>query len=163
MNTFNNNLTVVMFDYPIADLKAELQSDSSYIASSLYGVAAEKASVLPFMLTDDESDFVKTALQRAYAAVAARVSAYLSPLSGVGEESCVVALSLPATRHEGIDKLIEYEIRRALVTHALSQWYECKVPDIAQRQWQLHEAALSMVVHDVYMAYGGMKRGCSYF
>lgn len=159
----NDNCVEVMFDYPVSNLMADVQSDSSYIASSLYGMAAEKSSVMPIIVTDDESDYVKDALARAYNAIATRVAAYLSPSSESSNTQCTIGLLLPTVRHQAVDGLIEHELRRAFVTYVLAQWYECKIPDVARRQWQLYEAAMSMAMHDIFMAYGGMKRGCSYF
>lgn len=163
MNSIDNNRVEVLFECPIADIFADVMSDSSYIASSLYGAAAEKVSVMPLIVTDDESEYLNALLKRAYNVIATCAAAYLSPSSEVNSTHCVIGLLLPATRPAGVDGLIEHELRRAFATYLLAQWYEHKVPEVAQRQWQLYEAAVSMLKHDIFMAYRGMKRKGSYF
>lgn len=163
MKMNNIDCEVVSFDFTFDNIAEELSAESSYIASSFFAMAAEKQSVQSLVMTEDENTFARNALRKAYVAISARLMAYLSPLSMMDYEECKIRLVLPSGRREDIDALIRHELQRALVTYVLARWYEYRSPEVAARQMALYEAAVSMVMHDIFMAYGGMKRGTSYF
>ncbi len=153
-----NTVEDVTFSFTSHILLEMARADSSYIATSLYAVAAEKSDVMPFVITEDEMPFVLACLRNAYNELLTRLMAYVGEGSRCNDECFEIVLKLPVARRSEIDNLIAHELQRAYVTYLLSRWYENKLPDIAMRQLQLYEAAVAMARHDIFVAYGGMKR-----
>ena len=162
----NNNKSIfekVSFPYTYDLLKESLVADSAYIARSVYDISAEKSSVLPIIITEDDRDFIIARISRACVDIVTRLVAYIGEETQFEEEPYTFVLNLPTYRNETIDMLISHELHRAIVAHVLAGWYEMRLPEMAKRQWQLYEAAIAMVRHDVYMARGKVHRVGTYF
>ena len=165
MTTYSIAFEDVAFTYTYDELMTEINADSAYIAKSM-GVSAGVdgvASSLPFIVTSDEETFVRAALSEALNVVLNRMSAYLAESRPALVGTYVVRLLLPERRKEQYDSLISNELRRALVTYVLVRWYENRLPDVALRQQQLHNAAISTAMHDIFMLYGGVRRKSCFY
>ena len=156
-------LEKVSFPYTYASLEESLTADSAYIARSIYDMAAEKSSVLPIIITEDDRDFITSRISRACVDIVTRLVAYIGEETQFEDEPYTFVLNLPSCRNVAIDMLISHELQRAIVAHILAGWYELRLPEMAARQWQLYEAAIAMVRHDIYMARGKVHRVGSYY
>ena len=152
----------VKFAFCIDALLHEAHVDSSYIASSLYAVSEPKTSVLPYIVTDDETPFIRRAVAEAFSAIVPRLQAYIADAS-ISDEGCILILRLPVTRHKTCDELLMHELQRAFVTYILSKWYDTRLPDKSLQQQRLYEAAVSMALHDIHLAEGRVVRKSTYF
>ncbi len=155
----------VTFAFCGDSLLRDINADSAYIAASLATAAEGTPRVTSLMLTEDEQPFIHRAIDRAYSTIIRRLSAYLGKNAGENEErdSWQITLRLPQDRPAETDALLLHELKRAFVTFVLQCWYEQKSAALAIRQNELYEAALSAIMHDIFMAYGGMKRNACYF
>lgn len=165
MNTVNSAFQEVLFSYTYDVLMKSIHADSAYIAMSVGSNMpnAEKSSLSPLIITDDEAPFVRSALLQAHVAMLTRMSAYLAEQPKASDEVFAIQLFLPERRKPDYDTLIMNELLRAFVTFVLARWYEHKLPEIALQQQQLYESALSTAMHDIFMLYGGMRRRDCYF
>lgn len=162
VNSVNNVSSPLRLSFTLEQLLEEAHAESAYIAHSIFTMQAEKSSVLPLILNPDHRDFARRVLDEAFAAVVTALQAYVLDGTSRTESLYEVVLQLPAQPKASVDALLMHEMERAFVTFLLSRWYECKLPQIAARQYQLFEAAIATIKHDIYMAYGGMKRPHSY-
>lgn len=145
-------------------LLREAHADSSYIAAALAATVKELPDTAALILTDDELPFVKRSVREAYSDILTRLAAYTEDCSiDEGDNLLTFSLRLPKSRHKATDELLLHELQRAFVARILSDWYSVRFPDEAARQRLLYEAALSTIRHDIFTAYGGMKRKGSYF
>ncbi len=145
-------------------LLREAHADSSYIAASLAATVKELPDITALILTEDELPFVKRSIREAQSDIITRIAAYTEDSAGdTGDNLQTITLKLPKSRHKATDELLLHELQRAFVTHILSDWYSVRFPDEAARQRLLYEAALSTIRHDIFTAYGGMKRKGCYF
>lgn len=161
----NNNSCIceeVSFAITYSAIEEVLMADSSYIARSLYDVAAEKSSVLPIIITADDREFILSRVLQACNHIATNLVAYIAHDTQFAHEPYTFVLHLPVQRNVAIDALISHELLRAIVAYVLAGWYELRLPDMASRQWQLYEAAIAMIRHDVFMAQGRVRRACNY-
>lgn len=163
MNNNETTLQEVSFAFTSDSLLKQLRAESSYIAHSLYTAMPEKNSVAQLILSEDVAEFVSMELKNAFANIYSALSAYLCDSSQCVADPFTVVLRMPGGRNYGIDALLLHELQRAIVTFVLARWYEYRLPDVAAQQMQLHQAAISAVRHDVFMAYGAAKRPCNYF
>lgn len=161
----NNEITLqeVSFAFTSDSLMKQLRAESSYIAHSLYTAMPEKGSVTQLVVSEDVADFVSMEVQNAFASICSALSAYLCDSSQCVTNPYTVVLRMPERRNKELDALLLHELQRAIVTFVLARWYEYKLPEVAAKQMQLHQAAISTARHDVFMAYGGAKRPCNYF
>lgn len=163
MKTDNQNLhQEVVFSYILDSLSTDIHAESSYIASSLYSVAQEKASITPLIITRDETDFMRMSLAQAHNLIASRLAAYTTTSTQVQDDCYTFELLLPLGRQAAVDALIAHELQRALVNYTLARWYEYRVPECSARLMLSYEAALSSAVHDIVMARRGCKRPTHY-
>lgn len=164
MNT-NSTFQEVLFSYTLDALMTNLHAESAYIAMSV-GAAMpdeQKSLLSSYIITDDESPFVQIALNQAHTAIKSRMLAYLADDVASDSETYAIQLFLPERRKPDYDALIMNELQRAFVTFVLARWFENKLPEVAVRQQQLYESALSTAMHDIFMLYGGMRRKCCYY
>ena len=120
-------------------------SDSSYIARSLYDVAAEKPQVTPLIITEDDKPFIVGQLTQACADIVTRLAAYIAEETQFEDEPYTFVFTLPTCRNASVDALIRHELLRAIVTYVLTRWYEVRLPAVAAREQQLYDAAIAML------------------
>lgn len=161
MKTDSNSLSQLVVAIDIDTLFKTAHADSSYIVNAMQAQAHE-GSLLPYILGEGDRQFASVALADAFAHITTRLAAYIDPSTAVVGDTYNIILLLPATRPSQLDTLIAHELQRAFVTFLLSRYYELRLPEVAMRQHQLCEAAIETARHDIFMAYGGMKRRGSY-
>ena len=162
-NSINRTLDLVSFSIPYTTIEEALTADSSHIARSIYDVAGEKPTVLPIIITEDDRTFVIPRISQACVDIVTRLLAYVDDDTHCNDDSYTFCLRLPSTRNAALDSLILHELQRAIVAHVLAGWYEIRMPEMASRQWQLYEAAIAMLRHDIFMAHGKVRRAGSYY
>lgn len=157
------NYQDVVFSFTHNILKEGVVAYSAYVASALHGASEQPVDVTSLMLTDDEGDFIQRELECAFYNILEVLSAYHSPEMTKPDGSTYrFILRLPDSRKPHIDGLISHELQRTFVSWVLSVWYGNRLPHEAARQRQLYDAAIATAKHDVLVARGGVRRGCSY-
>lgn len=161
----NKRYESITFAFCTDTLLREAHASSSYIAASLPAITKETPDITAFILTEDELPFVKRAVRQAQSDILSHIAAYTEncPVNTGDENLWTIILRLPSTRHKATDGLLLHELQRAFVSYILSDWFHVKFPDEAIRQKQLYEAALSTIRHDIFTAFGGVRRQGSYF
>lgn len=164
MKRVNSTFQEVLFSYTFDALMTSIHADSAYIAMSVGATMSDgEKSILPsFIITEDETPFVQSVLSQAHTAIMRRMSAYLADQPEAQADVFAIQIYLPENRKAEYDVLIMNELQRAYVTFVLARWYEQKLPEIALRQHQLYESALSSAMHDIFMMYGGRRKSCYY-
>jgi hypothetical protein len=163
MKNENLNYEDVVFSLTHDILKEDIVANSAYIASALHAVSEQPTDVTPFMLTDDEDDFMQRELKCAFFHIMEALSAYLSPETAAPDGATYrIVLRLPTRRKPLLDDLIAHELQRAMACWVLSVWYAGRLPHEATRQRQLYDAAIATARHDVFAACGQVRRGCNY-
>ena len=89
-------LEKVSFPYTYASLEESLTADSAYIARSIYDMAAEKSSVLPIIITEDDRDFITSRISRACVDIVTRLVAYIGEETQFEDEPYTFVLTLPS-------------------------------------------------------------------
>ena len=161
-NKCNPMLEKVSFAFTYTAVEEAVMSDSSYIARSLYDVAAEKPQVTPLIITEDDKPFIVEQVTQACADIVTRLAVYIAEETQFEDEPYTFVFTLPTCRNASVDALIRHELLRAIATHVLSRWYEVRLPAVAAREQQLYDAAIAMLRHDIFMAHGPVRRAGSY-
>ncbi len=162
MNTENKQYCDVTFAFCVDSLLREAHAESSYVVASVYNMSSEKTDVTPLILSEDELPLVRRAVKDVYTALLTRLQAYLGCGNKQEDDTYYIVVRLPKERKSSIDDLILHELQRSFVSFLLSKWFENKLPEQAAYYLQLYSVAIDSVLHDIFMAYGGMKRTSSY-